>query len=101
MTNTPKALSRSVLTSSSATLYTVPASTYTVLTSIVLANTNASAVAVTLAMDGVTLVPAVSIPANTITTIDLRQVLATTKVITGFAATASVVACHLSGTEVT
>jgi hypothetical protein len=100
MTATPKALSRSVLTGSSATLYTVPALTTTIVTNIVLANTSASAVPVTLALDGVALVPAVSVAANSTTVIDVRQPLATTKLITGFAGTASVIACHIAGSEV-
>lgn len=101
MTATAKALSRSVLTGSSATLYTVPASTTTVVTNIVLSNTSASAVAATIALDGVVLIPAVTLPANSLTPFDLRQVLTTTKLITGFAATASVIGCHISGSEVT
>lgn len=101
MTATPKALSRGLLTNSSATLYTVPALTTTIVTNIVLANTSASAVPVTLALDGVVLVPAVSVAANTTTVIDLRQPLATTKLITGFAGTTAVIACHIAGSEVT
>ncbi len=101
MTATAKALSRSLLTGSNATLYTVPASTTTIVTNIVLANTSASSVAVTISLDGVAIVPAVSIGANSTTFIDIRQPLATTKLITGFAATAAVVACHIAGSEIT
>jgi hypothetical protein len=101
MTASPKALSRGLLTGSSATLYTVPAATTTIITNIVLANTSASAVSVTVAFDGVVIVPAVSIAANSIFTADIRQPLATTKLITGFAGTASVIGCHIAGSEVT
>lgn len=100
MTATPKALNRSVLAATSATLYTVPASTNTIITNILLVNTSTSAVAVTIALDGVVVVPAVSVPANTTQAFDLRQVLATTKTITGFAGTASVIGCHISGAEI-
>jgi hypothetical protein len=100
MAATPKALSRGLLAASSTTLYTVPAATTAIITNILLANTSASAVAVTLALDGVVVVPAVSCAANTTTAIDLRQVLTTTKQISGFAATAAVIACHISGAEV-
>lgn len=99
MAVTPKALVRTTLTASSATLYTVPAATYAVVTNIILSNTTASAVTTTLVFDGVSLLTAVSVPANSTTTIDLRQVLATTKTITGLASTAAAIGCHISGTE--
>lgn len=100
MTATPKALSRGLLTATSATLYTVPAATTTIITNIVLANTSATAVSVTIALDGVAIVPATSVPANTVVPFDLRQALAATKTITGSASTAAVVGCHISGAEV-
>jgi hypothetical protein len=96
---TPKALSRSLLTGTSATLYTVPTSNITIITNILLANTSGSAVAVTIALDGVVLIPATSVPANSTTALDCRQALASGKTITGFAATAAVVAAHISGAE--
>jgi hypothetical protein len=99
MTATPKALSRSVLTASSATLYTTPASTNTIITNIILANTTTSAVAVTLSLDGVIFIPAVSVAANSNAALDCRQVLAAGKTITGFAATGSAIGCHISGAE--
>lgn len=101
MIATPKALTRGLLTGSSATLYTVPASTTTVITNIVLSNTTGSAVTATIALDGVILVPGVSISANNSFYVDLRQALATTKTITGYASSASAVACHISGAETT
>ncbi len=101
MIATPKALTRGLLSASSATLYTVPSSTTTVITNIVLSNTSATAATATIALDGVVLVPGVSIPANNSFYVDLRQALGTTKAITGFASSASVVACHISGAETT
>lgn len=101
MTATPTALSRSVLTGSSATLYTVPAATTTIVTNIVLANTSAASVAVTLRLDGVDLLSGVVVAANSTVVVDLRQPLAATKLIAGFAATASVIACHIAGSEIT
>lgn len=96
----PKAMSRSLLTNSSATLYAVPAATTAVVTNIVLSNTSASAVAVTIALDGVNIISAQSVAANATLAFDLRQALAATKTITGFAATNNVIACHISGAEV-
>lgn len=101
MTATPKAMARTTLTAASATLYTVPAATTAIVTNILLANTSSSPVSVTLLFDSVALIPTVSVPGNSVVPFDLRQVLATTKVITGYASTASAVTCHVSGSEVT
>lgn len=101
MAVSPKALVRTTLTTSSATLYTVPASTTAIVTNIVLTNITGTAATVTLNLDGVGLMTAVSLAANSATFIDLRQVLATTKTITGLAGTGSAITCHISGSEVT
>jgi hypothetical protein len=100
MATTTKALARTALTTSTGTtLYTVPSTTTTVVSNIVLSNTAGTASTFTLALDGVNLASAVSIPANSITTIDLKQVLATTKTITGGASTTAV-SIHISGVEI-
>lgn len=100
MSATSKALSRGLLSGSSATLYTVPAATTAIITNIVLANTSTSSVTVTINLDGVALIPGISVDANSVTEVAIRQSLAATKTITGFASTASVVGCHISGAEV-
>jgi hypothetical protein len=94
-----KVLSRTAAATSSTTLYTVPSSTTTVVSNIVIANTASSAGTFTLALNGVAMASAVSIPANSITTIDLKQVLATTQTITGFAS-ATTINFHISGVEI-
>jgi hypothetical protein len=100
MATTTKALARTALTTSTGTtLYTVPSATTTVISSIVVANTAATSSTVTVALDGVSLLPTVSIPANSVTTIDVKQVLATTKTITGGASTTAV-SIHISGVEI-
>lgn len=101
MAITPVALSRGVLTASNATLYTVPAATVTVVTNIALVNNTASAATATVNLDGVVLVPTVSIAANTVYTVDLRQALGATKTITGQASSAATIAVHISGAETT
>jgi hypothetical protein len=76
--------------------------TITVVSNIVLANAATSASTATIAIDGVTIVPAVSIPANSLVGFDLKQVIpanATPKVITGFASTTNV-SIHISGVEI-
>jgi hypothetical protein len=103
MTVTSKALARTAAATSSTTLYTAPTTTsVAVVTNIVLANAAASTSTVTVAMDGVVIVPAVSVAANSLIGFDLKQVLpanATPKTITGFASTTAV-SIHISGVEI-
>lgn len=98
MANTPKNLYRGAAATVSTTLYTVPSSTTTTVTNIVITNTSASAQTATISLDGVVIIPAVSISANTIATFDLKQVLTTTKIIAGFASATSV-NFHIAGME--
>jgi hypothetical protein len=99
MATTSKALARGAFATSSATLYTVPGATTAVVTNIVIANTAGSAGTFTLSLDGVSMATTVSIPANSITTIDLKQVLGATKVIAGQASATSI-NYHISGVEI-
>jgi hypothetical protein len=103
MTVTSKALARTAAATTSTTLYTAPSTTsVAVVTNIVLANTAASTSTVTVAMDGIVIVPAVSVAANSLVGFDLKQVLpanATPKTITGFASTTAV-NIHISGVEI-
>ncbi len=103
MATLTQALARTAAATSSTTLYTVPSTTtITVVSNIVLANAATSASTATIAIDGVTIVPAVSIPANSIVGFDLKQVIpanATPKVISGSASTTAV-SIHISGVEI-
>lgn len=99
MATTSKALARTAAATSSTTLYTVPAGTTTIVTNIVIANTNGSAQTATISLDGVVLIPAVSVPANSVVPVDLKQTLSATKVIAGFASSTAVM-FHISGVEV-
>ncbi len=100
MATTTKALVRTAATTNTATtLYTVPSATTTVISSIVLANTAASTSTATISFDGVVAVPTVSIAANTVIEISLKQVLNATKTITGGASTTAVT-IHISGVEI-
>jgi hypothetical protein len=100
MATTTKALARTAATTNTATtLYTVPGATTTVISSIVLANTAASTSTATISFDGVVAVPTVSIAANTVIEISLKQVLNATKTITGGASTTAV-SIHISGVEI-
>ena len=100
MATATKALFRGAATTSTGTtLYTVPASTTAVVTNIVITNTAGTAGTFTLALDGVSIATTVPISANDSTVIDLKQVLATTKTITG-GASATSINIHISGVEI-
>jgi hypothetical protein len=94
-----KALFRGAATTTNATLYTTPSTVSTVVTNIIVTNTDASSATYTLGFDGVALADAVSIPAKGITAIDLKQVLAGTETVTGSASTTGV-NFHISGVEI-
>ena len=99
MAVTSKALTRAAAATSSATLYTVPSSTTTVVTNIAVSNTAASSATFTITLDSVALLSGVSIAANTTAFFDVKQVMATTKIIAGFAS-ATTVNFHISGVEI-
>ncbi len=99
MATTTKALFRGAASTSSATLYTVPSSTTTVVTNIAVVNTAGSAGTFTLFLDDVDLHTTTAIAANSTVYIDLKQVLATTKTIKGLAS-ATTIDFHISGVEI-
>jgi hypothetical protein len=99
MATTTKALVRTSAATSSATLYTVPSATTTVITNIAVANTAASAGTFTLLLDDVDLHTTTAIAANSTVYIDLKQVLAAAKTIKGFAS-ATTIDFHISGVEI-
>jgi len=99
MATLTKALARTAAATSSATLYTVPSSTTTVVSNIVVTNSAATAATFTITLDGVDLFKTVALAANSTAMFDLKQVLATTKIIAGFAS-AITVSFHISGVEI-
>jgi hypothetical protein len=103
MATTSKVLYRGAAATSNTTLYTVPnTSTTTVVTNIVITNTAASTSTATINIDGVALASGVSVTPNSVTTIDLKQVIpanATPKTISGSAG-ATTVNFHISGVEI-
>ena len=99
MATTTKALFRGAAATTSTTLYTVPASTTTVVTNIVVTNTASSAGTFNLLLDDVSLGTLVTVGGYDSTTIDLKQVLATTKTIKGLAS-ATTINFHISGVEI-
>ena len=99
MATVSKALFRGAAATSSTTLYTVPASTTTVITNILVANTAASAATFDLLLYDVSIANDVVVAANDTLSIDLKQVLTTTKTIKGLAS-AITVNFHISGVEI-
>lgn len=99
MATTTKALARTAAATTSTTLYTVPSSTTTVITNIVVTNSAATAATFTITLDSVDLFKDVALAANTTAMFDIKQVLATTKIIAGLAS-ATTVKFHISGVEI-
>jgi hypothetical protein len=99
MATTTKALARGAFATSSASIYTVPSSTTAVATNIVVTNTASASATFTITLDAVELFKDATIAANSTATFDLKQVLAATKVIAGFAS-ATTVKFHISGVEI-
>jgi len=100
MATTAKALYRGAAATSSATLYTVPAATTAVVNTIVVVNSAATSATYTLLLDDVPLGTTVVVPANDSAILEIKQALATTNTIKGFAS-AITVAFHISGIEIT
>jgi hypothetical protein len=99
MATLTKVLARTAAATSSTTLYTVPASTTTVVSNIAVTNTAGSAGTFTLALNSVALHTTTAIAANTTVYIDLKQVLTAAQTITGLAS-ATTINFHISGVEV-
>lgn len=103
-----KLLARKTLTTTNTdVLYTVPSSTTTVVTNIIVSNITGTAASFNITMaDGagtqVALATGVSVAANSIATFDLKQVLGGTgtQTIVGWASTGSALTIHISGVEI-
>ena len=99
MATTSKVLFRGAAATSSATLYTVPSATTTVVTDIVITNTAASSGTYELLLNDVVLAKTVTVGANDSTIIQLKQPLTATQTIKGLAS-ATTVNFHISGVEI-
>jgi hypothetical protein len=104
MANSAKVLGRGAFSDSEADLYTVPnASTTTIVTSIVICNTDTADRTFTLLIDGVAIFNEADILAQTTASFDIKQVIpanATPKKIRGLASSSAVVTYHISGMEI-
>jgi hypothetical protein len=99
MAVTSKVLARTAAATSSTTLYTTPSATTAIITNIAVCNNATSAGTFTLLLNDIELQKDTAIAANSTIYIDLKQVLATTKTITGFAS-ATTIDFHISGVEI-
>jgi hypothetical protein len=100
MANTLKVLFRGAAATSSATLYTVPASTTTLVTSIVITNTAGTAGTYTLLFNDVSMATTVAVPANDSVVVEPKQLIGTAQTLKGFAS-ATTINFHITGLEVT
>ena len=100
MANTFKVLYRGAAATTSTTLYTVPASTTTYISSILVANTSASTQTYTITLNGISAATTVSVPANDTALLEIKQILAAGQILAGLASATSV-NFHISGLEIT
>jgi hypothetical protein len=99
MATTLKALGRGSLGTSSSTLYTVPSATTSIITNIVICNTNSSAETFNLSVAGSEIFYTAAIQANQTLTVDMKQAISATQTITGLASNTGI-KYHISGAEI-
>jgi hypothetical protein len=99
MAVTSKTLFRGAASTSSATLYTVPSATTTVVTDIVVTNTASSAANFTMSFNDIVFAQNVTVGATDSTIIQVKQPLAATQTIKGLAS-ATTVNFHIGGVEI-
>ncbi len=97
MATTTTAMFRGAASTSNTTLYTAPSTA--VVTNIVVTNTAGTSATFTLNLNGTALLSGVTLPANGVSAIDIKQVLAATNTISG-SASATSVNFHISGVEI-
>jgi hypothetical protein len=100
MATLTKALFRGAATTTTTTLlYTVPSSTNTVVTEIMVVNTAATAGSFTMSLNDVSIATTVTVGAYDSTVIPLKQVLSAAQTIKG-GASATTINFHISGVEI-
>lgn len=100
MANTAKPLYRGVAsTTLSTVLYTAPASTTAVVTSIVIANTAGAPATYTLTLNNIVMSPNIVIAGNSMAVLDVKQVIDSGQTIKGGASSVAV-NFHISGMEI-
>ena len=100
MADTLKNLYKGTLGTVSATLYTVPVATKTILKEIILCNKTAVDATATLTLDGATIVGGKTIPKNESYVIELHSIVEAGKILAGLSGTATSIDIYVSGIEV-
>lgn len=99
MANVPKALYRATITDAAAKTVAVPVNKRWAVTNIILANSGTVNLTATVKLDGIVLVPAMSLPVGALFTLDCAQVIESGKTITVSMSVAGIVGVHISGVE--
>ena len=99
MATTSKVLFRGAASTSSTTLYTTPSATTTIVTNILVTNTSDTDKTFNILLDDISAATLVTVGAYDTTVIDMKQALAATDTIKGFAS-ATTVNFHISGVEI-
>jgi hypothetical protein len=99
MANTFKVLFRGAASTSEATLYTTPAATTTLISSILVTNTAGSAATYDILLDDVAIANDVNVPANDSALLEIKQVIEAGQTIKALAS-ATTVNFHISGLEI-
>lgn len=101
MANTFTVLFRGAASTSAGTvLYTVPADTTSLISSVLVTNTAASNATYNILLDDVAAATGVTVPANDTVILDLKQILTAGQTLKG-SASATTVNFHVSGLEIT
>jgi hypothetical protein len=99
MANTFKVLFRGAANTSSTTLYTVPAATTALVTSVIIVNTDSANATFDMSLNDVQIANDVLAPANDSIILELKQVINATQTIKALAS-ATTVNFHISGLEI-
>jgi len=90
---------RGAASTSNTVLYTVPVATTAVVTNIVVTNTAGTSATYTIKLDGTDILSGVTLPANGVSAVDIKQVLGAGDPIEA-SASATSVNFHISGVEI-
>ena len=99
MANTFKVFFRGAAATSSTTLYTVPAATTALVTSVIIVNTAATPATFDMSLDDVQIANDVTAPANDSVILEIKQVMDATQTLKALAS-ATTVNFHISGLEI-
>lgn len=99
MANSFTVLYRGAAATSSTTLYTVPASTQTLVTTVIITNTASSAATYTISLGGVEIASGAGVAANDTTIIEFKTLMDAADTITA-SASATTVNFHVTGLEI-